>query len=67
MAQNSKNLQRALPAHVVGRFGVCATKGAERTLRERWGPISRPLLGPRSSGFEHMKRFCMFKDLSVQP
>eukprot|EP00969_Alexandrium_andersonii_P294089 12997781-Alexandrium_andersonii.AAC.1 len=33
----------------VGRFGICAENRAGRTPRELRVPISRPLLGPRSS------------------
>eukprot|EP00969_Alexandrium_andersonii_P314604 13897876-Alexandrium_andersonii.AAC.1 len=33
----------------VGRFGICASSCAECTPRELREPLSRPLLGPRSS------------------
>eukprot|EP00969_Alexandrium_andersonii_P305971 13525634-Alexandrium_andersonii.AAC.1 len=37
------------PARFVGRFGICAKNGADRTPPELQGPILRPCLGPRSS------------------
>eukprot|EP00969_Alexandrium_andersonii_P111340 4916441-Alexandrium_andersonii.AAC.1 len=45
----------------MGRFGICAKSGAERTPRELRGPILRSVLGPRSSGSERLKQLCMFQ------
>eukprot|EP00969_Alexandrium_andersonii_P219373 9688607-Alexandrium_andersonii.AAC.1 len=46
---------------VVGRFGICVKSAAERPLRELRGPILRPFLGPRSSRFERLTRFRIFR------
>eukprot|EP00969_Alexandrium_andersonii_P100115 4415811-Alexandrium_andersonii.AAC.1 len=43
---------------LVGGFGICANSCAERTRRELWGPIVRPVLGPRGSRFERLERWC---------
>eukprot|EP00969_Alexandrium_andersonii_P336142 14857752-Alexandrium_andersonii.AAC.1 len=39
--------------------------GAECTHRELQGPISRPLLGPRSSNSERLKRCFIVRSLCV--
>eukprot|EP00969_Alexandrium_andersonii_P179892 7951532-Alexandrium_andersonii.AAC.1 len=54
----------SIPAFI-GGFGICANNGAERTPRELGGPILRPRLGPRSSRFERVKRFCMLQVLGL--
>eukprot|EP00969_Alexandrium_andersonii_P321087 14187976-Alexandrium_andersonii.AAC.1 len=49
------------PARLIGRFGICAHSGAERTPPELRGSILRPLRGPRSSSFERLKLFRTFR------
>eukprot|EP00969_Alexandrium_andersonii_P342195 15125834-Alexandrium_andersonii.AAC.1 len=43
----------------VGRFGMCARRGADCTRRELHGHIFRLLLGPCSSSFKRLKRCCV--------
>eukprot|EP00969_Alexandrium_andersonii_P228544 10093532-Alexandrium_andersonii.AAC.1 len=44
------------------RVRICPKQhnGTEFTPRERRGPVSRPFLGPRSSGSECLKQCCAF-------
>eukprot|EP00969_Alexandrium_andersonii_P123158 5443611-Alexandrium_andersonii.AAC.1 len=40
-------------------FGICADNAAGHTPRELRTLISRPVLGPRSSSSERLKRSCV--------